>query len=287
MLLLPALLGIAFAVPTTVVHLPHPKPATSAAAADSSAVLFSRARELARAGHPSEALAAYHAAAVRADSPDDWARFRRDIAWIATPKELTVWDATATTDRPAQLLAFWNERDVRDGLATGGRLAEHVRRLDVALAEYRIRPKRGRSPIIRTASTVPSDMYEREVGIGSPLRDYLPGQGELDDRGVIFVRQGEPVARRYTSDSRVEGWVYAREGKTVAVFFTEALFDGSSGNTMLVASPPSSAFFVVCDFDRTFCGNSGAIEQREKLRQRTIGAIRALTTTDTAKPTEP
>ena len=69
MLLLPALLGIAFAVPTTVVHLSHPKPTTSAAAADSSAVLFSRARELARAGHPSEALAAYHAAAVRADSP--------------------------------------------------------------------------------------------------------------------------------------------------------------------------------------------------------------------------
>ena len=157
----------------------------------------------------------------------------------------------------------------------------------MALAEYRIRPKRGRSPIIRTASTAPSDRYEREVGIGSPLRDYLPGQGELDDRGVIYVRQGEPVARRYTSDSRVEGWVYAREGKTVAVFFTEALFDGSSGNTMLVAAPPSSAFFVVCDFDRAFCGNSGAIEQREKLRQRTIGAIRALTTTDSAKPAEP
>lgn len=287
MLLLPALLGLALAIPTLSPVPPSPVASRAALTQDSSAILFSKARELARAGHPAEGLATYHSAALRATSADDWARFRRDIAWIATPRELTVWDATATTDRPAQLLAFWNERDARDGLATGGRFAEHVRRLDVALAEYRIQPKRGRSPIIRTASAAPADRYDREVGIGSPLRDYLPGQGELDDRGVIFVRQGEPVARRYTADSRIEGWVYAREGKTVAVFFTEALFDGSSGNTMLVAAPPSGAYFVVCDFDRAFCGNSGAIEQREKLRQRTIGAIRALTTTDTAKPAEP
>ncbi len=286
-MLLPALLSLTFAIPTPV-DPPSPLLATlSAHSLDSSAVLFTRARELARAGHPAEALAAYHAAAKRADGQDDWARFRRDIAWIATPKELAVWDATASTDRPAQLLAFWNERDVRDGLAAGGRFAEHVRRLDVALTDYRIQPKRGRAPIIRTASTAPGDLYERNLGIGSPLRDYLPGQGELDDRGVIFVRQGAPVARRYASDSRVEGWVYARGGKTVVVFFTEALFDGSSGNTMLLASAPPEAYFAVCEFDRALCGPSGAIEQRERLRQRTLAAIRLLTTTDSAKPAEP
>lgn len=287
-MLLSALLGLAFAIPT-LPNAPSTIRITAPAATvlDSSAVLFSKARELARAGHPSEALEAYHAAALRADGPEDWSRFRRDIAWIATPKELTVWDKASPTERPVQLLAFWNERDARDGLPTGARFAEHVRRLDYALANYSIRPKRGRSPIIRTASAQPSDGYERNVGLGSPLRDYLPAQGELDDRGVIFVRQGEPVARGYTSDSRVESWVYARDGKTVAVFFTEALFDGSSGNTMLVAAPPAGAYFTICDYDQAFCSPSGAIEQREKLRQRTIAAIRTLTTTDTAKPAEP
>ena len=286
-MLLPALLGLALAIPTPPAAPPLHVPVLSAASLDSSAVLFSKARELARAGHPVEAMDAYHSAALRATAAEDWARFRRDIAWIATPKELTVWDNAAPTARPAQLLAFWSERDARDGLATGARFAEHVRRLDVAMTTYSIRPKRGRAPIIRTASAQPSDGYERTIGVGSPLRDYLPGQGELDDRGVVFVRQGEPVARRYSSDSRVEGWVYARDGKTVAVFFTEALFDGSSGNTLLVAAPPSGAYFAVCDFDQAFCSPSGAIEQREKLRQRTIAAIRALTTTDTAKPAEP
>lgn len=286
-MLLTALLGLALAIPTPSAPTRVISPLAPASSLDSSAVLFSRARELARAGHPAEALAAYHAAALRADGPDDWARFRRDISWIATPKELTVWDKASPADRPVQLLAFWNERDARDGLASGARFAEHVRRLDIALTSYRVRPKRGKAPFIRTASTPPSDAYERNVGLGSPLRDYLPEQGELDDRGVIFVRQGEPVARGYTSDSRIESWVYARDGKTVAVFFTEALFDGSSGNTMLVAAPPTAAYFTICEYDQAFCTPSGAIEQREKLRQRTIAAIRALTTTDTAKPAEP
>lgn len=286
-MLLTALLGLTLAIPTPrTPPLLGPTPAL-APGLDSSAVLFSKARELARAGHPAEALEAYHAAAMRADGPEDWARFRRDISWIATPKELTVWDKASPTERPVQLLAFWNERDARDGLSTGSRFAEHVRRLDIALTSYRVRPKRGKAPFIRTASAPPSDAYERNVGLGSPLRDYLPGQGELDDRGVIFVRQGEPVARSYTADSRVESWVYARDGKTVAVFFTEALFDGSSGNTMLVAAPPAAAYFTICEYDQAFCTPSGAIEQREKLRQRTIAAIRTLTTTDTAKPAEP
>lgn len=286
MLLLPALLGLAMAIPmrsTAPLGVPA---VTAPITLDSSAILFSKARELARAGHPREALATYHASALAADGPEDWARIRRDIAWIATPKELTVWDEASPTERPVQLLAFWNSRDERDGLATGARFAEHVRRLDFALANYTIRPKRGRAPIIRAASTPAYDGFERTVGVGSPLRDYLPAQGELDDRGVVFVRQGEPVARRHSSDGRVEGWVYERDHKTVVVFFTEALFDGSSGNTMLVAAPPAGAYFAVCDFDQALCSPSGAVEQRERLRQRTIAAIRTLTTTDTAKPAD-
>lgn len=284
-MLLPVLLGLAFANPAPSAEVPLPL--LTLPAPDSSALLFSKARELARTGHAKGALEAYHAAALVADGPEDWSRFRRDIAWIATPKELTLWDNAAPSERPAQVLAFWNERDDRDGLGSGARFAEHVRRLDVALTTYRIRPKRGKAPIIRTSSAQPNDQYDAAMGLGSPLRDYLPGQGELDDRGVVFVRQGEPVARRYTSDSRVESWVYARDGKTVAVFFTEALFDGASGNTMLVAAPPAGAYYAVCDFDRAFCSTSGAIEQREKLRQRTLSAIRTLTTTDSAKPSEP
>lgn len=252
---------------------------------DSTALLLARARALARIGHPAEAMATYYAAALRADGPDDWALFRRDLALVAAPRELTLWDEAAPAARPSMVLAFWRDRDGRSGLAEGERFAEHVRRLDVAAAEYRIAPKRGRPPVIRTSATMSADGYDRTAGVGSPIRDYIPAQGELDDRGVIFVRHGEPDARRLGAGTSIESWIYLRDGGPLVVYFTEALFDGSSGNTMLVAAPPVSAYASVCEFDRAACTlasrlTQAPVEQRERLRQRTLAAIRELTTTD-------
>jgi len=256
-----------------------------AQAIDSTAILMTRARALARLGNSAEAMATYHAAALRADGPDAWALFRRDLALVAAPRELTLWDEAAPAVRPSIVLAFWRDRDSSSGLAEGARFAEHVRRLDVALAEYRIAPKRGRPPIIRASTTMSADAYDRNAGVGSPIRDYIPTQGELDDRGVIFVRHGEPDARRLGAGTSIESWIYLRDSGPLVVYFTEALFDGSSGNTMLVAAPPVSAYTSVCDFDRAACTMASRltpapVEQRERLRQRTLAAIRELTTTD-------
>lgn len=260
-------------------------PPVVAPAVDSTAILMTRARALARLGHPAEAMATYYAAALRADGPDDWALFRRDLALVAAPRELTLWDEAAPAARPAMVLAFWRDRDSSAGLDEGGRFAEHVRRLDVALAEYRVAPKNGRPPIIRASASMSADLYDRNAGVGSPIRDYIPTQGELDDRGVIFVRHGEPDARRFGAGTSIESWIYLRDSGALVVYFTEALFDGSSGNTVLVAAPPVSAYASVCDFDRAACTmasrlTQAPIEQRERLRQRTLAAIRELTTTD-------
>ncbi len=288
-----------FFASVTVVAIPAPpplpdlfvSPAAVAPQPDSAAMLVTRARALARLGQPAEAMATYYAAALHADGADDWALFRRDLALVAAARELTVWDRAAPERRPALVLAFWQDRDARDGLAEGGRFAEHVRRLDIALAEYRVQPKRGKPPIVRTAASSGADLYDRSAGIGSPIRDYVPGQGELDDRGVIFVRQGAPDARRLGAGTLIESWIYERPGGPLVVYFTESLFDGSSGNTALVAAPPVAAYASVCEFDRMACTMSARLthvptEQRERMRQHTLAAIRELTTTDQARTPE-
>jgi hypothetical protein len=275
-----ALLALAVALPS---HPVSPRPRDSrpeAPSADSSALFFARARDLARAGRPAEALLAYQQAAIRADGPEDWARIRRDLAWIAAPKELTVWDHASPATRPALTLAFWSERDHRDSLESGGRLAEHVRRVDVAMARYRISPKRGRAPMMRVSSAAPLTNSAYEIGLTSPLRDYVPGQGEIDDRGVIFIRQGEPTARRFTGTTAMESWVYERDGKPLVVHFADALFDGSSGATMLVAAPSVGTLHALCDLDNSLCGPFGSLDQQERRRQRALATIRELTSTD-------
>jgi hypothetical protein len=255
---------------------------------DSTAALIGRARALARLGQEAEAMRTYHAAALHADGADEWALFRRDLALVAAPSELTLWDRATPASRPAMILAFWRDRDVRDSLAEGGRFAEHVRRVDVALTEYRVQPKRGKMPVVRTSSFGGADRYDRALGVGSPIRDYIPAQSELDDRGVIFVRHGAPDARRLGAGTLIESWIYERPNGPLVVYFTESLFDGSSGNTALVAAPPISAYASVCDFDRLACTMSARLteppaEQRERLRQHTLAAIRELTTTDQAR----
>lgn len=285
MILIPLFGALVMSLPPSAILPAVASPPLVAPVVDSTALLLARARALARIGHPAEAMATYYAAALRADGPDDWALFRRDLALVAAPRELTLWDEAAPAARPSMVLAFWRDRDGRSGLAEGERFAEHVRRLDVAAAEYRIAPKRGRPPVIRTSATMSADGYDRTAGVGSPIRDYIPAQGELDDRGVIFVRHGEPDARRLGAGTSIESWIYLRDGGPLVVYFTEALFDGSSGNTMLVAAPPVSAYASVCEFDRAACTlasrlTQAPVEQRERLRQRTLAAIRELTTTD-------
>lgn len=247
--------------------------------------LFARARTLLRRGQAEAGMAEYLRAARQAKGESDWALFGRDIAWIASPSEIRAWAATSPADRPGWLKTFWTERDARDGLPAGQRLATHVHRLDVAMHRYRIYPKHGKAPVMRVASGGDYGVNATVVGINSLLRDYIPSQGELDDRGVIYVRQGEPTTITYTGGAGLESWSYERDDKVVTVHFADALFDGSSGNGMLVASPPIGALAGLCQVDPAYCGAAVSHydrpEQRERLRQVALGAIRTLTTTDT------
>jgi hypothetical protein len=256
-------------------------------ATDSTPVLFARARAEARQARGTPAIAAYLAGARVAASPSDWALYRRDIFWIASPGELQAFDAAEPADRVALLESFWSSRDARDRLPTGGRFVEHVRRVDVAMAEYRVHPKRGKAPVSRASVSGGTTNFDYTVGRNSMLRDYAPGQGVIDDRGVILIRHGEPTARA-AANVGVESWVYEREDRdNLVVHFSENVFDGSSGNTRLIAAPPISALESLCGLDAASCTvaqrfGGASTERRERLRQRALAAIRELTTTESA-----
>lgn len=263
-------------------------PYTISVAPDSTAELFARARESARDGRHADAMRYYLAGVRVARQPAEWDLFRRDLSWVATTAEMKEFSSLDDAARVGWIRDFWAARDERDGLAAGGRFAEHVRRIDVAVAEYAIHPKRGKVPVARVANSRGS-AFDLTVGSGSPLRDFVPRQGQVDDRGTIFIRHGEPDAR-VAVNSGIESWVYERDaGDNLVVHFSQNVFDGSSGNTTLIAAPPVSALEALCGVDSASCSvaqrfGGAATEQRERLRQRALSAIRELTTTESAAP---
>ena len=121
------------------------------------------------------------------------------------------WPATAPTSRPsprdsvlrefdqpagarrvAYLRQFWTDRDRAELRADGERLREHYRRLFYARKNFQL-----------TALNRHYDIVER----------YRSGSRDFDDRGVIYIRHGEPTSRATYAAPGLEpneSWRYSR-----------------------------------------------------------------------------
>ncbi|MEO8452596.1 MAG: GWxTD domain-containing protein, partial [Gemmatimonadota bacterium] len=91
-----------------------------------------RVRFVTAAGDGSEP---YYAGA-RLDDSIVVAQYRRDLTWIATPAELAEFDHAAGPDRAEFLWSFWTGRDRQALRASGDRLREHYRRLELAARQF-------------------------------------------------------------------------------------------------------------------------------------------------------
>jgi tetratricopeptide (TPR) repeat protein len=135
----------------------------------------------------------------RAD-PSSLALYRADLRFVLPDSTLHAFDAASGAARTDMMQRFWNVRD-RDELHTPGeRLVEHYRRLDVARHNYRLASVRRHYDII-----------ER----------YRPPVQEFDDRGVVYIRQGEPDGRASLEQPGVpnnESWAYHRSGEPDLLF---------------------------------------------------------------------
>jgi GWxTD domain-containing protein len=164
-----------------------------------------------------DGVAAYYEGAASDDSATV-AGYRADLATIASDSVLREFDQQRGPRRAQYLKRFWGERDHIELRAEGERLREHYRRLFYARKNFQLASKNRHY-----------DIVER----------YRSGSPDFDDRGVIYLRHGEPSSRATYAAPGLEpneSWRYARpEGDLIFHFIAredvqdfklvESLFD--------------------------------------------------------------
>ena len=120
------------------------------------------------------------------------AGYRGDLATIASDSILGEFDSQQGARRVEYLRRFWGQRDLTELRTDGERLREHYRRLFYA-----------RKNFLLTANNRHYDIVER----------YRSGSRDFDDRGVIYIRHGEPSSRASYAAPGLEpneSWRYNR-----------------------------------------------------------------------------
>jgi len=155
--------------------------------------------------------AAYYEGAA-SDDPEAVAGYRADLAIIAADSNLGEFDRLQGRSRAAFLHRFWTDRDHLELRREGERLREHYRRLAYARRHFPL--------------TVSRRFY------GS-LDAYRSGSTELDDRGIIYVRQGAPTVRLRPfifGAMPNESWRYERADGDLLFHFSSGYDENGGGD---------------------------------------------------------
>ena len=183
---------------------------------DSGVGLLELSRTAYFAGRPTHGWVSYFAGARAATSAQALTMYREDLSWIADSSELAAFDALPTPDaRQHWLEQFWTRRDVVEARDVGERLAEHYRRWFYARRSFRLVSRHRHYDITEV---------------------YRTKQAEFDDRGVIYLRHGEPDKRaQFICQSPLEpngegcaaneSWLYHRRGEPDLIFHFAARDD--------------------------------------------------------------
>jgi len=163
---------------------------------------FEMARALYYVGQRENGERAYYLGAAQSGSERATALYREDLGWVASPEELAEFDAVPSAEREEWLRDFWRRRDMGDVRVPGERLAEHYRRYFHAVDRYSLVSRHRRYDVI------------------NPYRNE---QQVFDDRGIIYIRHGEPDQRAFhTSTDTIqpnESWVYVRQERKLIFHF--------------------------------------------------------------------
>jgi GWxTD domain-containing protein len=161
-------------------------------------------------GHADGEAPYYEGASV--DDSAAVAGYRKDLTPIASGSDLAEFDATQGAARADFLAQFWARRDREELRQDGERIHEHYRRLLYARRHY--------------ALTVSRRFY-------GTFDAYRSGSEELDDRGVIYVRHGEPSDRLRPFVFGLmpsESWRYARADGDLLFHFSSGADENAGGD---------------------------------------------------------
>ena len=227
---------------------------------DSGMARLEQARTLFALGRGEESVQTYFEG-LRHLTPIGRAAYRTDLAWVAADWELARYDSLAAGEVGDWITRFWRERDALSLRASNERIREHLRRWVYVHQAYLIhRPDDApihaegltssdfRNPGEYDPALSPQVAEEQaeilvEAGLGVPrLKVYTRTQWEVDDRGVIYMRHGEP-AKRVSSVAGPpnESWAYdLPDGRKVFHFLGSRTL-GTTAATTLVAALPLDA----------------------------------------------
>jgi tetratricopeptide (TPR) repeat protein len=207
-----------------------------------------QARTLTSLGRPDEAIAAY-LDGLRRSGEDGRAAYRADLAWVATDWEVAQFDSL-TPDKVADWVGrFWRERDALSLRAENDRLREHLRRWVYVHQNFLIhRPDDAPIHAEGLNDSDFNDLFDQpftddvlvEVALGPPrLKQYVRTQWEIDDRGVIYLRHGEPVKKvSSVSGPPNESWAYdLPEGRRIFHFLGSRTLGTTAATTLAAALP--------------------------------------------------
>jgi GWxTD domain-containing protein len=139
--------------------------------------------------------------------------YRADIRPVAADSVLYELDRLKGQSRAAYLHRFWTDRDHLELRPEGERLREHYRRVVFARRHF------------------PLSISRRFYG----RRDaYRSGNAEVDDRGVIYIRQGAPTERLRPfvfGAMPNETWRYVRAEGDMLFHFSSG-YDGNGGGDL-------------------------------------------------------
>lgn len=171
---------------------------------DSGIASLERARTLAGDSMLAQAVALYHQG-VQHLSDSARARYRNDLSWVATRRELGEFDALPGDSVGSWLTRFWQKRDALALRAPGDRLKEHLRRWAYVYRNFRADAPERWSPFVRIwgpppglegicARILPDSLNEIMLNDDrSRLGDSRDAETVLDHRGIIYMRHGEPA----------------------------------------------------------------------------------------------
>jgi GWxTD domain-containing protein len=131
---------------------------------------------------------------------------------IAADSTLHQFDHLTGSRRAAFLHRFWTDRDHLELRREGERLREHYRRLLYARRHF------------------PLTVSRRHYGWYDA---YRSGNAELDDRGIIYIRQGEPSTRLRPfifGAMPNESWRYVRAEGDLLLHFSAGYDDNGGGD---------------------------------------------------------
>jgi hypothetical protein len=158
------------------------------AGGDSTVGHLELARTHAQLGRVDSTLAEYRLATTVPPSDSARSELRRDIRWIAEPDELPAFDALPGDSVGPWLRRFWAGRDALEGRRSGERLAEQFRRWQYALANF--------------------GLVSRHRNFDVTFAHIDTTQAEVDDRGLVYLRHGEPTERVVSTGAA--SWLYRR-----------------------------------------------------------------------------